>query len=412
VEHIRKHVYEVLEMGEFGSRTGVFFDRFMLVMISLNVLAVAAETVDELHHQYATEFLIFEIFSVVVFSIEYLARLWVCIDNDQSSTLSNWRKRWNYVRSPMAIIDILAIIPFYLVAIVNVDLRFLRIFRLLRLMKLVRYSHGLVSMGRVIYDERRSLIAAGIIMIGATFFAASLMYFVEKDAQPVAFGSIPASLYWAITTLTTVGYGDVTPHTGLGRLIAGLVMVFGLAFYAIPIGIVASAFTSEIHRRDFVVRYGLVARVPLFEGLDPDIVGEISRMLRAMVVDKGTVISHKGEKADGLYFIVSGDAVAYFDGREVAIPAGGFFGEISLLRKTFRDVTVVAKTSCKIMILETHDFQHLLTVRPYVKERLDELVESHLGGLVEQGELSAEEKSEIQRGHQDWYASLASGEEG
>lgn len=171
--NLRKHVYEVLEMGEFGSRAGVWFDRFMLVMISLNVLAVAAETVDEIHAEYAAEFLAFELVSVVVFSVEYLARFWVCVDNDQTGTVSNWRLRWNYVRSPMAIIDIIAIMPFYLVAFVSVDLRFLRIFRLVRLLKLVRYSHGLVSMGRVIYDERRSLAAAGIIMIGATFFAAS-----------------------------------------------------------------------------------------------------------------------------------------------------------------------------------------------------------------------------------------------
>ncbi|MCK5042313.1 MAG: ion transporter, partial [Sphingomonadales bacterium] len=333
-----------------------------------------------------------------------LARVWVCIDNYRDQKTTSLKVRLRYITSPMAIIDFVAIMPFYLVALGAPDLRFLRIFRLLRLLKLVRYSHGLTTMGRVLYDERRSLTAALIIMIGATFFAATIMHFIEKDIQPDNFGSIPHSLWWAIATLTTVGYGDVVPYTGLGRLVGGMVMIFGLAFYAIPIGIVASAFTSEIHRRDFVVRYGLVARVPLFEGLDPDTISDISSMLRAIVVERGTVVSHVGEEADGMYFLVSGDAIAVFDDKRVEIAPGSFFGEISLLRKTFREVTVVAESTCKIMLLESHDFQHLLMMRPVLKERLESMVENRLGGLVEAGEISIAEKDAIQTEHKNWFS--------
>ena len=393
-------------MGGFGSRLGAWFDRIMLFLIIANVVAVAAETVEPLHNKYQTEFFYFEIFSVIFFSIEYIGRLWVCVDNYRGQSISNFKVRLKYMSSPMAIIDLMAIMPFYLVALGAPDLRFLRIFRLLRLLKLVRYSHGLTTMGRVLYDERRSLTAALIIMIGATFFAATMMYFIEKDVQPDDFGSIPHSLWWAIATLTTVGYGDVVPHTGFGRLIGGLVMIFGLAFYAIPIGIVASAFTSEIHRRDFVVRYGLVARVPLFEGLDPDTISDISSMLRAVVMEEGAVISHAGEKADGMYFLVSGEATAVFDDTKTKISPGTFFGEISLLRKTFREVTVVADSTCKIMLLETHDFQHLLMMRPVLKERLESMVENRLGGLVEQGELSIADKDAIQSEHKHWFSSI------
>lgn len=393
-------------MGGFGNQIGAWFDRFMLVLIVTNILAVAAETVEPIHTKYNIEFLYFEIFSVIMFSIEYIARIWVCVDNYRGQDVSSFKLRLNYVLTPMAIIDFVAIMPFYLVALGMPDLRFLRIFRLLRLLKLVRYSHGLTTMGRVLYDERRSLTAALIIMIGATFFAATMMYFIERDVQPDDFGSIPHALWWSIATLTTVGYGDVTPVTGLGRLVGGFVMIFGLAFYAIPIGIVASAFTSEIHRRDFVVRYGLVARVPLFEGLDPDTISDISSMLRAIVVEKGTVISHVGEKADGMYFVVSGDAIAVFDDTKINIQPGSFFGEISLLRKTFRDVTVVAESTCKIMLLETHDFQHLLMMRPVLKERLDSMVENRLGGLVEEGEISIDDKDAIQTEHRNWFSNI------
>jgi voltage-gated potassium channel len=395
-----------MEMGEFGNKIGAWFDRFMLFIILANVAAVAAETVDTIHEKYAAEFFYFEVFSVVFFSIEYLTRIWVSIENYRDQNISNSKVRLNYILSPMAIIDFISIIPFYLVALGAPDLRFLRIFRLLRLLKLVRYSHGLSTMGRVLYDERRSLTAALIIMMGATFFAATIMYFIEKDMQPDDFGSIPQSLWWAIATLTTVGYGDVVPHTGLGRLVGGMVMIFGLAFYAIPIGIVASAFTSEINRRDFVVRYGLVARVPLFEGLDPDTINDISSMLRAMVVEKGGVISHVGEEADGMYFLVSGDAAAVFDDKRVPIIPGSFFGEVSLLRKTFREITVVAQSTCKIMLLETHDFQHLLLMRPVLKERLESMVENRLGGLVEEGEITLSEKEAIQAEHKYWFSQL------
>lgn len=391
-------------MGGFGNRMGAWFDRFMLFLIIANVVAVAAETVEPLYLKYETQFFYFEVFSVIVFSLEYLGRIWVCVENFRGHKVNSFKERLNYVLSPMAIIDFLAIIPFYLVTLGAPDLRFLRIFRLLRLLKLVRYSHGLSTMARVLYDERRSLTAALIIMVGATFFAATMMYFIERYEQPDEFGSIPQSLWWAIATLTTVGYGDVVPHTGLGRLVGGMVMIFGLAFYAIPIGIVASAFTSEINRRDFVIRYGLVARVPLFDGLDPETISDISRMLRAVVVEKNTVLSHVGEEADGMYFLVSGDAVAIFDDHRISIQPGSFFGEISLLRKVFRDVTVVSETTCKIMLLETHDFQHLLMMRPVLKERLNSMVENRLGGLVEEGEITLAEKEAIQQEHQTWYA--------
>ena len=391
----RRRAYDVLEMGVFGDRVGVVFDRFMIMLILLNAAAVAAETVDVFYAQHKLWFDRFEIFSLSVFFVEYVARLWVSVEVLPENASPHWKQRLKYITSPFAIIDLLAILPFHLLAVGAVDLRFLRLFRLLRLLILLRYSPALLSLGNVIYEERRALIAALIIMMGMLFFAASFAYFLERDAQPDVFGNIPQALWWAVATLTTVGYGDVVPVTVLGKILGGVMMIFGLAFYAIPIGIVASAFSREIHRRDFVVRESIVARVPLFEGLPAETVRDIARLLRSLVVEKGGVISRRGQVADGLYFLVSGEAMAYTDEGALPIRPGGFFGEVSLLKTTFREATVVARATCRMMILESHDFQHLVVMQPELKARLEHLLQSHLDEFVELGELSTLDRDEI-----------------
>ncbi|MCK5575963.1 MAG: ion transporter [Sphingomonadales bacterium] len=403
---IRRRFYDVLEMGVFGDRVGMIFDRFMIALILLNAFAVAAETVSELYLQYKTLFDTFEIFSLSVFVFEYVTRIWVSVEVIPENETPRWKQRLKYMLTPFAIIDLLAIMPFHLFSAAAFDLRFLRLFRLLRLLKLMRYSPALISLGRVIYEERRALIAALIIMMGMLFFAASMAYFIEHDAQPDVFANIPQALWWAVATLTTVGYGDVVPITVFGKILGGTMMIFGLAFYAIPIGIVASAFSSEIHRRDFVVRESLVARVPLFEGLQAETVQDIGRLLRSLVVEKGGVISHRGQVADGLYFLVSGEALAYTSDGVIPIRPGGFFGEVSLLKTTFREATIVARTTCRLMVLETHDFQHLLVMQPALRSKLEQLVQNHLDEFVELGELSSSDRDEIMKSQREKFGSI------
>ena len=264
----RRRTYDFLEMGSFGSLAGSVFEGFMVALIIANVTAVALETVDSLWEQYANAFDTFELVSIIIFSIEFLVRLWASVERSDNNS-SNFMSRLRFIFQPMSIVDLLAILPFYLVLFAAPDLRFLRIFRLLRLLKLVRYSPAMSSLTRVIYAERRALFAALIIMLGLVFFAASFMYFIEKDAQPQVFGNIPQATWWALTTLTTVGYGDVVPITVYGKILGGAVMIFGLAFYAIPIGIIASGFSDEIHRREFVVPDAIIAKSGIFQDM-PD----------------------------------------------------------------------------------------------------------------------------------------------
>ncbi len=409
LQNFKYKIHDILEMGVYGNRLGAAFDWFMIGLILANVAAVALETVPEFNAQYGYYLHLFDILSVMIFTVEYLARVWVSTVGHHRSGISALKVRWNYIKSPMAIIDLLAVLPFYLAFLVPVvDLRFLRIVRLLRMLKLVRYSPALVSLLRVIYEERRALFATLLIMLGLTFIAATVGYYFEYKAQPDKFGSIPEALWWALATLTTVGYGDVVPITTMGKILGGVVMIFGLALYAIPIGIVASAFSNEIHRRDFVVRYGLVAKVPLFDGMDAETIAEISKLLRSIVVEDGAVISHKGQLADGLYFIVSGQAVAILNGKDIIISSGGFFGEISLLKDTYRDVTIVAKGTCRLMMLETQDFQHLLVMRPELRKRLYDIVDKRLSENISSGHIKPEDKVELLEKHLQTYGPFSS----
>ncbi len=396
IRGLRSRLYDFLEMGSFGSRLGTFFEAFMVVLIVSNIIAVAAETVPTLWEQYEQQFQAFEIFSVSIFTVEYLVRLWVCVEKaDPEDDRSATADRIAYIFSPMAIIDLLAILPFHLIAVTSVDLRFLRIFRLLRLLKLIRYSAAMSSLVRVMYEEGRSLLAALVVMMGLLFFAAALMYFAERHAQPEDFGSIPAALWWAIATLTTVGYGDVVPITTAGKIIGGCVMIFGLAFFAIPIGIIASGFSSEMHRKEFIVPTGAIRAFPVFNKVPPAILSDIARRIRTIQVGAGTVVAHRRDQENGLYVIISGEMSAYYHHRPIALTAGDFFGEISLILENKYQPAIVARNKCRLLRLETQDLHMLMSIYPYFGTSLYEIGQNRLAEMVDDGLLNVEDSVEI-----------------
>ncbi|MDG1858073.1 MAG: cyclic nucleotide-gated ion channel, partial [Emcibacteraceae bacterium] len=305
--NLRRKIFDIIEIGASGHLAGKFFDIFMVILILFNVCAVAIETIDSVQNRYAQEFLFFELFSLIIFLAEYFLRIWTCVEyRPKPDDVGKGLFRGKFLISPLMVIDFIAIVPTMLFSFIGLDLRFLRVFRFLRLFKLMRYSPALSSLGHVFYAERRALIATLIIMVGLALFASSIMYYLERAAQPDAFGNIPKALWWAFATLTTIGYGDVVPITGLGKMFGAVVMILGVGVYALPIGIVASGFANEIHRRDFVIRWGLVANVPLFHGLDASLINSIAKRLRSQVVESGKLVAYEGEKADKLFLIVSG----------------------------------------------------------------------------------------------------------
>ena len=178
----------------------------------------------------------------------------------------------------MAMIDLLAFLPFYL-AFFGIDLRMLRAIRLLRLLKLSRYSPALSVIGAVVKAQHKALTAALLVMLIALLFSSSILFILEQDVQPDKFASIPDAMWWSLATLTTVGYGDVTPVTPLGRFFGAITMVIGVGMFALPTGVIATGFADEIRKRDFVVNWKLVSNVPLFQPLDAAQVAEIVSVL-------------------------------------------------------------------------------------------------------------------------------------
>ncbi|MHA1565214.1 MAG: cyclic nucleotide-gated ion channel [Alphaproteobacteria bacterium] len=376
---MKRRLYEVLEAGRPDDRVSRVFDAIMVVLIVTNVAAAAAVTVASVEATYAKQLLWFEIVSVAIFTLEYSLRLWVSTEHLSLARMPPWRARLRFARSPFALIDLLAILPFFLGLLFPlIDLRALRIFRLLRLLKLARYSPALATLGRVVADERRALMAGLLIMVALLVVSATAMYQAERLAQPDLFGSIPQAMWWAMSTLTTVGYGDAVPITAVGRFIGGIVMVFGLGMFAMPVAIIASGFSSEIHRRDFVVTWGMVARVPLFTRLDALSVARITSLLSAKVVERGTVITRRGESPEAMYFIASGEVEVDTKPEATRLGEGEFFGEIALIRGIKRMATVRAVTRCRLLMLGADDFAELMEQDGDLREAVTAVAERRM----------------------------------
>ena len=243
----RRFVYELLQTPEIETKLELFVRIFITRLIALSVLSVMLETVKELEEQWGTLFWDFEVFTVIVFTVEYLLRVWCCIENEKYRHPVLGRMR--YMISFMAIVDACAIFPFYIPALVRLDLRFIRAFRLVRLarvIKLGQYSHSLGMISRVIKKKRHDIITSLFIILIILIISSSVMYFLEHEIQPNTFPSIPASLWWGIATLTTIGYGDIVPLTTMGRILASIISVLGISVFALPSGIIVTGFIEEL----------------------------------------------------------------------------------------------------------------------------------------------------------------------
>jgi voltage-gated potassium channel len=248
--HHTKHKVHVLLHPELGeSKADKFINIFIITLIVLNVIAVMMETVDPLHKKYLYYFDLFDRISVYIFTAEYILRVWSCTHDSRYS--HSIKGRLKYMFSFGAIIDLLAFLPFYLHAILGFDLRILRILRLLRFLRLFRltaYTKSAQTIFNVFKFRFRELLLSFVLVIFLIIIASCVLYFAEHlhPENKEKFTSIPATIWWAVVTLTTTGYGDMYPMTTIGKILAGIIMLSGVAFFALPAGIITAGFLEEM----------------------------------------------------------------------------------------------------------------------------------------------------------------------
>ncbi len=267
MKKIRRRIFEIISKAENGDIVSRIFDSLIMSLIFLSILSIVLESFENIAARCSGLFRTFEIISVAVFAVEYLLRIWT------ADFLYPGAKhpRLKYIFSPMALIDLFAILP-SLLPFVSVDLRFLRmvrllrLFRLLRVFKLGRYLDALATVVSVMKKSSSQLIVSVALCLFVMLFSAIIMYTVENPVQPEQFPNVITSLWWAICTLTTVGYGDIYPVTAVGRFFASIISLVGIGIIAIPTGIIAAGFTSAIERRGETVSPSLI----LSEGITED----------------------------------------------------------------------------------------------------------------------------------------------
>jgi len=249
---MRKRIYEILETASPEDTPSKIFDIFIISLIFLNILAIILETVPSLS-QYKNFFLKFEIISVVIFTVEYLLRVWSCTANSQYS--HPVKGRLKFMSNPYLIIDLFAFLPFYIPFLIPIDLRFLRIFRffrIFRMFKLGRYSKSFQILITVLKNKKEELLIT-VFTIGMLLItSACIVYYCEKNAQPNVFTSIPQAIWWAVATLTTVGYGDIYPVTTAGKFFASIISLLGIGLFGLPAGILASGFIEQIQKEKII----------------------------------------------------------------------------------------------------------------------------------------------------------------
>ncbi len=388
----RRHVHTILDGGknDWLSRS---IHVLLVALVVASVGAVILQSVPEYDENYDKFFQFIENISVSIFTLEFALRLWTAPEHTPYASQSALRARISFMKSGGAIIDLVSVLPFYLSIFVSTDLRVLLLLRLLRFFKLARYSSGMRTIIAVLEAEKRALLASGLILFGVVLFAAAAMHLAEHEAQPDKFDSIPAAMWWAIVTITTLGYGDVTPITLAGRLIASATMVMGYVMLGLPVGIVATAFAEEIHRREFVVTWGMIARVPLFRSLGATEIAEIMRYLRAQSVPKDTLIVRRGEIAHSMYFIAEGAVEIDLPNQRIHLGEGQFFGEVSVLKQTLRSGNVRTTQPTKLLILDAYDLRTIMIRNPKIGDAIQETAQnrSELKPKNQQGDMIAAE---------------------
>ena len=252
-ENIKKRTSELLSKANITDKPSQYVDTALFILILLNITAVCLESIQSVGNKYQKSFYYFEMFSVFIFGIEYLLRVWSAPTREDLGESSSFIKRLKYIFSFTGLVDFIAIIPSIITYFGGLDLRWLRVLRLLRLLKISNYSSAIEDFFSAIMADWRSFSAALYLVLVALFLSSALMYIAENESQPDKFSSIPETMWWSLITLTTVGYGDVSPITPFGKIIGAFTAIMGVCTVALLTGIVASAFANQRAQRTAIL---------------------------------------------------------------------------------------------------------------------------------------------------------------
>ncbi len=328
---------------------GSLLARYLLLAAGL--IAMTFLTVPELRHSVGIWLSVCLWLCLVYFAAETAAHLVAAARNNAVR---------NYLVSPSGVVDLLGILPVPIALAAGAPPESAWLFAALWVLKLAQNSPGFAQLGRVFVLEAKPLASVLVLFLIVLFLASAIMHVVERDGQPVGFGTLPQSLWWAVVTLTTTGYGDIVPQTGLGRLIGAMVMICGIATFGLWTGILATGFAAESRRRNFIQTWDVVSKVPFFQSLDPSAITEITHMLRRVEMPAGVAVVRRGKVGDCMYFIADGEVQVDIAPTPVRLGAGTFFGELALLGDSIRTANVTTTKQSTLLILDLADFRKMM----------------------------------------------------
>jgi voltage-gated potassium channel len=357
----RDRFYQILDANERARPARIF--RFLHhAMIVAGIAIMMAETVADFQAVYAMPLEIAFRLVCAFFAVEYIFRFWVVAEQPGAEHRGEWRARLAWAWSLGGIFDLLGLAP--LILLNAVGAQDASLFSFVWVFKIVRYVPALKGLQRVFVQARQALLSVllgfGVILLASS----SLAYLFERHAQPKLFGSIPAAMWWAIVTVTTTGYGDVTPVTAAGRILAGMVMISGILGFALWAGILATGYAEELRRQEFLRTWDFVAKVPFFEHVGAAVIAEVTRLLRPRDYPAGAVIMRRGEIGDCMYFIASGEVKVLLEPEPVLLEQGNFIGELALLTSAPRTATILTTQPSTLLSLDIVDFRELLGRQP------------------------------------------------
>jgi voltage-gated potassium channel len=281
------------------------------------------------------------------------------------------QRGWGYAASGRGLVDALGAVGVPLAMMLGVNSKTAWLLGVFWMLKVVPGVPGLRQLRRVLVLESGPLLSVLMIFLMVLFLASVAVHFLEREVQPIAFGSVPAALWWAVATLTTVGYGDVVPITPLGRLVAAFVMICGLGVFGLWTGILATGFAAETRRDNFLKTWESVSKVPFFAALGPSAIADVTQMLRTMDLPARTMIIRKGKAGDCMYFIAAGEVEVDLPGKKVRLGEGAFFGEMALLGNNVRSANITTTRVSRLLVLDLVDFRMLMARHPDLAQTID-----------------------------------------